>query len=59
MITGLKIATGFSQSSSNYTSHGPNSKVGADAAALTGVLLEAGPELVENTRTVSHGRARN
>lgn len=61
MITGLKIATGFSMSSSKATQHSPSLKVGLGFGAL-GVPAEAGPELglsVGNGRTVEQGRALN
>ncbi|CAO2658330.1 Nn.00g060530.m01.CDS01 [Neocucurbitaria sp. VM-36] len=61
MITGLKIATGFSMSTSKAKQHGPTLQLGVDATAL-GVPAEAGPEVelgVGNFRTVSHGRTAN
>ena len=61
MITGLKIATGFSKSASKETQHNPKLKVAVNATAM-GVPVEAGPELdlaIANARTVSHGRSTN
>jgi len=61
MITGLKIATGFSQSASNETKHNPILKVAVNTTAM-GVPVETGPELdlaIANARTVSHGRSTN
>lgn len=59
MITGLKIATGFSMSSSRETQHSPSLKVALGFGAL-GVPAEVGPELglsVGCARTVEQGRA--
>lgn len=61
MITGLKIATGFSMSASNETKHNPILKVAVNTITM-GVPAEAGPELdlaIANARTVSHGRSTN
>lgn len=61
MITGLKIATGFSMSSSKATQHRPSLKVALGFEAL-GAPAEAGPELglsVGSARTVEQGRALN
>lgn len=61
MITGLKIATGFSMSSSKATQHSPSLKVALGFGAL-GVPAEAGPELglsVGSARTVEQGQAFN
>jgi hypothetical protein len=61
MITGVKIATGLSTTTSTETQHGPILRVGVNATAL-GVPVEAGP-IVEfattNARTISHGRSLN
>ncbi|KAH8680262.1 hypothetical protein BGZ61DRAFT_395512 [Ilyonectria robusta] len=59
MITGLKIATGFSRSSSKEIQNGPKLKVGVDATAF-GIPVSAGPQLdltVGTARTTSHGRS--
>ncbi|KAH7397167.1 hypothetical protein BKA66DRAFT_235531 [Pyrenochaeta sp. MPI-SDFR-AT-0127] len=61
MVTGLKLATGFSTSTSKETQHGPMLKVGVDATAF-GIPVEAGPEVELATtdgRTVSQGRSVN
>lgn len=61
MITGLKIATGFSMSASNETKHNPILKVAVNMITM-GVPAEAGPKLdlaIANARTVSHGRSTN
>jgi hypothetical protein len=61
MITGLKIATGFSTSTSKGTQHGPVLNIGVDATAF-GVPEEAGPQMELSTnsaRTVSQGRTLN
>lgn len=61
MITGLKIATGFSTSTSKETQHGPMLKVGVDATAF-GIPAEAGPEVefaTTNARTISQGPSVN
>jgi hypothetical protein len=61
MVTGLKIAAGFSTSTSKDFQHGPVLKVGVDATAF-GVPAEAGPEIelsTTNARTVSQGRSLN
>lgn len=61
MITGLKIASGFSTSSTKAMQHGPSLKVALGLAAL-GVPAEAGPEIglsVGSTRVVEQGRALN
>ncbi|KAF1850333.1 uncharacterized protein K460DRAFT_327059 [Cucurbitaria berberidis CBS 394.84] len=52
MITGLKIATGFSMSTSKKTQHGPKLKVGVKSGPEVGLELE-------NARRVSHGRTTN
>ncbi|KAF1941677.1 hypothetical protein EJ02DRAFT_503317 [Clathrospora elynae] len=61
MITGPKIATGFSTTTTKETQHGPTLKVGVDATAF-GVPAEASPEVelgTTNARTVSEGRSLN
>ncbi|KAF8867426.1 hypothetical protein BDZ45DRAFT_667371 [Acephala macrosclerotiorum] len=61
MITGLKIATGFSKSTSKETQHNPKLKIAVNTTTM-GVPVEAGPELglaIANARTVSHGRSTN
>lgn len=61
MITGLKLASGFSTSSTKATQHGPSLKVALNLAAL-GVPAEAGPEVdvsVGSARAVEQGRALN
>lgn len=61
MVTGLKIATGFSTSSTRETQHNPKLKVGVDATPA-GVPVQGGPELditVAGKRTVTHGRTAN
>ncbi|KAF1829666.1 hypothetical protein BDW02DRAFT_573767 [Decorospora gaudefroyi] len=61
MITGLKIATGFSTYTSRAVRHGPGLKIGFDATAF-GVPVEAGPEVgleAGNSRTLSQGRSVN
>ncbi|KAI3527047.1 hypothetical protein CSPX01_17288 [Colletotrichum filicis] len=44
MVTGLKIASGFSKSCTKDTEHGPSLKVGVSATAF-GMPMEAGPGL--------------
>ncbi|KAH7176811.1 hypothetical protein EDB81DRAFT_773612 [Dactylonectria macrodidyma] len=59
MITGLKVATGFSRSTSKEVQNGPKVNVGVDATAF-GIPVEAGPSLdltIENATTISHGRS--
>jgi hypothetical protein len=61
MITGLKVATGFSMSTSRKTNQGPILNIGVDGTAA-GIPVEAGPELefkVGDARIVSHGRTKN
>jgi len=61
MITGLKIATGLTTSTSKTTLHGPILRAGVDATAL-GVPASAGPEIefaTTSTHTVSQGRSEN
>ncbi|RSL79714.1 hypothetical protein BHE90_001333 [Fusarium euwallaceae] len=61
MVTGLKIATGFSKSSTRGTQHGPKLEIGVDATAV-GVPVQAGVQLefgTGNERTISHGRSTN
>ncbi|SPO04607.1 uncharacterized protein DNG_07292 [Cephalotrichum gorgonifer] len=61
MITGLKIATGFSMSASKEVLHNPTLKIGVDFTPM-GVPVQAGPELgvaLEKHREVSHGRTVN
>lgn len=61
MITGLKIATGFSMSSSKTGQHSPSLKVALGFGAL-GLPAEAGPGLgfsAASARTVEQGRALN
>ncbi|RSL89801.1 hypothetical protein CDV31_015803 [Fusarium ambrosium] len=59
MVTGLKIAEGFSKSSASGKQHGPKLQVGVDATAV-GVPVQAGVQLefsTGNERSISHGRA--
>ncbi|KAH7127827.1 hypothetical protein B0J13DRAFT_627558 [Dactylonectria estremocensis] len=59
MITGLKVATGFSRSYSREVQNGPKVNFGVDATAF-GIPVGAGPGLdltVENATTISHGRS--
>ncbi|KAH8665488.1 hypothetical protein BGZ61DRAFT_366575 [Ilyonectria robusta] len=59
MITGLKIAAGFSMSTTEAGSHGPVCKVGVDASGL-GFPVQAGPQLEllrTGGREVSHSPA--
>jgi hypothetical protein len=61
MITGLKIATGFSRSTSDTTQHNPKLKVAFDAT-VAGVPLETIPEVdlaIANNRIISHGPSTN
>ncbi|PVH69883.1 hypothetical protein DL98DRAFT_154421 [Cadophora sp. DSE1049] len=61
MITGLKIASGFTKSSTNEMRHNPKLKVAVNGTAM-GFPGEAGPELdmtIANSRTVDHGRTVN
>ncbi len=61
MITGLKIATGFSFSTAKETQHGPSLKIGVDLTPF-GVPVEVGPETdfeTKNARMVSQGRSTN
>lgn len=61
MITGLKIATGFTMSSTTEVQHNPKLKI-SGSAALTGVPVDGGPELeikVDNSRTVAHEQTTN
>ncbi|KAK7717166.1 hypothetical protein SLS63_010786 [Diaporthe eres] len=61
MITGLKIASGFSISSSKASQHSPTLKIGLGFGTV-GIPAEAGPELglsVGSARTVEQGRALN
>lgn len=61
MITGLKIATGFSMSSSKTGQRSPSLKVALGFGAL-GLPAEAGPGLgfsAGSARTVEQGRALN
>lgn len=55
MVTGLKIATGFSTSSTRETQHSPKLKIGV-------VPVQGGPEIdmtAAGKRTVVHGRTVN
>jgi len=59
MITGLKIATGFSWTTSSSNEHGPKLKVGVSASPF-GVPVEAGPQIdlkFEEVRELSPGKA--
>lgn len=61
MVTGLKIATGFSRSTAREIQQGPVLNVGVDTRPL-GKPVQAGPELdltVGGKRTVAHGRTAN
>lgn len=61
MITGLKIASGFTNSSTKETQHNPKLKVAANVAAIGGPV-EVGPGFdmtVTNARTVAYGRTAN
>jgi hypothetical protein len=61
MITGLKIATGFSTSTAKETQHSSTLNVGVDATAI-GIPAQAGPTFelaTANARTVSQGRSLN
>jgi hypothetical protein len=61
MVTGLKIASGFTKSSANETRHNPKLKVTASGAAVA-IPGEAGLELgmtLANSRAVGHGRTAN
>ena len=59
MITGLKIATGFSTMASESSEQSPKLKIGFNAAAF-GVPIEGGPQIdltFGGSREVSHGRS--
>jgi len=59
MITGLKIATGFSTMASESSEQDPKLKIGFNAAAF-GVPVESGPQFdisLDGSREVSHGRS--
>ena len=59
MITGLKVATGLTTSTSTTTHHGPVLRVGVDAMAF-GIPASAGPEVelaTSRVRTVTQGRS--
>ncbi|KAH7091464.1 hypothetical protein FB567DRAFT_546185 [Paraphoma chrysanthemicola] len=61
MITGLKIATRFSSSTSESSQHGPKMRVGIDATGF-GIPVAACPEVelaTSRTRSIIHGRTRN
>lgn len=61
MVTGLKIATNLSVSSTRETQHNPKLKINVDATAA-GAPVQAGPELdlsVEGAQSVAHGTAMN
>ncbi|ROW15184.1 hypothetical protein VPNG_03033 [Cytospora leucostoma] len=61
MITGLKIATGFTMSSTKATQHSPQLRFAANAM-LTGVPLDTGLGLqfdAANSRTVESGQTVN
>ncbi|KAH7081330.1 hypothetical protein BKA63DRAFT_206574 [Paraphoma chrysanthemicola] len=61
MITGLKIATGFSSSTSESSQHDTVMRVGVDATSF-GVPVAAGPEIELATgriRSIIHGRTMN
>lgn len=61
MITGLKIASGFSKSMTKETQHNPSLKVSVSGAAM-GVPVDAGPQLgltIGQGKTVAHGKTVN
>ncbi|KAI8315822.1 hypothetical protein K4K59_000760 [Colletotrichum sp. SAR11_240] len=61
MITGLKIASGFSKSIATETQHSPSLKAAVSGAAI-GMPVDAGPKLgltIEQGRTVTHGKTLN
>jgi hypothetical protein len=61
MVTGPKIATGFSQSSVRETQYGHSLKIGVDATPL-GAPVQAGPEVdltVGERRPVAYGKTVN
>lgn len=61
MVTGLKIATGFSSSSTWEMQSNPKLKIGVDATPA-GMFVQGGPELdvtVAGKRTLGLGRASN
>lgn len=62
MVTGLKLATGFSQSSTSETQHNPKLKFAVDGTAVGAPGVQAGPDLdltVTGKRAVGHGRTVN
>jgi hypothetical protein len=62
MITGLKIATGFSTSTFRHAHHGPTLKVGVVQAAALGGPVSVGPEgelAATESRVCSQGRSIN
>ena len=62
MITGLKIASGFSKSVSEEIQHNPKLKIAAKTTTVSSIPVEAGPELdlaVANAQMVFHGRSTN
>lgn len=59
MITGLKVATGFSMTTLKSSEHGPMLRIGFNSTAL-GIPVESGPQLelrVGSSRAIFHGKS--